>query len=179
MSVCHLWRRPTIIASLVQCLMFTERNACMTCFSTCLMFMSTGMLMQKELEISEFKSKIAELLAVNPSTSTFSPVSPGENSPRFSASFATVPTDDEVLVNSSLNPHASDYTPKMSQWSAARFERKEIRQMTGPQQMWLIQMLSEFECYGGRLACHPLDGVTAEFFIQFIAWLLLSHYVCL
>lgn len=74
-----------------------------------------GLLMQKELEVEDLQSKIAELLAVNPSPSTFSQSSASENSPRFSSSFTTVPTDEDVLVNSSLNPHASDYTPMLSQ----------------------------------------------------------------
>ena len=76
------------------------------------------MLAQKEVEISDVKSKIAEVMALIPANSTpFTSVSLDISpSPHFSATFAkTSPVKEEdVLSKSSLNPNASDYCPKIS-----------------------------------------------------------------
>jgi hypothetical protein len=78
-----------------------------------------GLLAQKEQEIEELKSKVAEVMALMPSsgpTTYSSPTPESSPSPHFSSNFATPPPQEEdVLAKSSLNPHASDYTPKASQ----------------------------------------------------------------
>lgn len=81
------------------------------------MFLSSlsALLAQKEADINELKSKIAEVMALVPSSTTFS--TPGSASPpHFSAPFARPDSREEerVLVTSTLNPNASDYTPKLT-----------------------------------------------------------------
>lgn len=104
--------------------------------------LSTGLLLQKDSQIANLESKIAEVMAVMPASSSFTPPVSSTNSPHFSATFTSPtpppmvmealglnnrgsspqqhqvtppPTSQEeldVLVKSSLNPNASDYTPK-------------------------------------------------------------------
>ena len=71
----------------------------------------SGMLLQKEQEINELKQKVAEVMALMPSMATYTPPS-SNSSPHFSAKFTNNIHDDDVLSKSSLNPNASDYTPK-------------------------------------------------------------------
>jgi hypothetical protein len=92
------------------------------------------MLLQKDAQIANLESKIAEVMAVLPASSSFTPPVSTTNNPHFSATFtsptppplgsvslrdevprpSSSPADEhEVLVtSSSLNPNASDYTPK-------------------------------------------------------------------
>jgi len=74
-----------------------------------------GLLVQKESELEELKQKIAEAMALVPA-STYNHTSTGGESPHFSSKFASPPAspprEEDVLAMSSLNPNASDYTPK-------------------------------------------------------------------
>jgi len=80
-----------------------------------------GLLDQKDQQVAELKSKVAEVMALMPTTATFT--SSANTSPHFSGSFTSSPllpppgvmVKNDVLVKSSLNPHASDYTPKVTQ----------------------------------------------------------------
>ncbi|XP_025097702.1 macoilin-2-like isoform X4 [Pomacea canaliculata] len=64
---------------------------------------------EKDCEITELKSKIAEVMALIPSTSTYQSLgSERTSSPLFSSSFR----QEDIAVASDLNPNASDYTPK-------------------------------------------------------------------
>ncbi|KAL8599255.1 hypothetical protein ACOMHN_007970 [Nucella lapillus] len=67
---------------------------------------------EKEVEIRELKSKIAEVMALIPSTpSSYQNLGSDRNSsPLFSP--ATPFCQDDLAVASDLNPNASDYTPK-------------------------------------------------------------------
>ncbi|GAB1605369.1 macoilin-like isoform X1 [Argonauta hians] len=62
---------------------------------------------KKELEITEIKSKMAETMALVPTTNTFNGLHT-ESSPLFSSKY----TKEDVIVKSNLNPHAKDYAPK-------------------------------------------------------------------
>lgn len=68
-----------------------------------------GLLQQKEAEINELERKIAEVMAVLPSTSSFTTPSSGTVVSHFSSTFTNAGSG--VLTNSTLNPNASDYTP--------------------------------------------------------------------
>ncbi len=95
--------------------------------------------MRRELESDDYKSKIAELMAVNPSTTSFTTTQCCDTSPRFMNNFSPAPQmpmlppgaalglqhmvgghmgghggGHELLAKSSLNPNACDYTPKQS-----------------------------------------------------------------
>lgn len=90
------------------------------------MFYLSALLAHKEEEISDVKSKIAEVMALIPSASShFSNLNLDlQPSPHFSGNFAqntmngmhSIAMDhhrkDDVLSKSSLNPNATDYTPK-------------------------------------------------------------------
>jgi len=81
-----------------------------------------GLLLQREQEIRELKSKVAEVMALSPYASVITSEHNGmgchDAMPHFSSSF-TIPTmqngsppkQGNVLTMSSLNPNASDYTP--------------------------------------------------------------------
>ncbi len=79
-----------------------------------------GLLLQKDQELAELKQKVAEAMALMPSSSYNSAPTPGGESPHFSAKFASpsaspaAEQEQDVLAMSSLNPNASDYTPKTS-----------------------------------------------------------------
>ncbi len=87
--------------------------------------------MQKEHELKELKQKVAEAMALMPPPASY----PGgaDTASHFSAKFSSAPggalprsapspgspaaaaaaaEEEEILVMSSLNPNASDYTPK-------------------------------------------------------------------
>lgn len=78
-----------------------------------------GLMIQKEVELADLKSKVAEVMAFIPtSPSSFSAVGTGILGIRYSPSFgvAQIPNiEGDVLCKSSLNPAASDYTPKITQ----------------------------------------------------------------
>ena len=108
-----------------------------------LVYLCTGYLARREIESDDYKSKIAELMALNPSTPTsFNTTRCSDNSsPRFINSFSPAPVaaalppgaamglghlvgppgggttsgGHEMLAKSSLNPHACDYQPKVTQ----------------------------------------------------------------
>nr|KAG5705036.1 hypothetical protein BaRGS_018766 [Batillaria attramentaria] len=64
---------------------------------------------EKDLEVTELKSKIAEVMALIPSTNSYQSLSSDRtSSPLFSSKFCT----EDLAVSSDLNPNASDYTPK-------------------------------------------------------------------
>ncbi|XP_029648235.1 macoilin-like [Octopus sinensis] len=64
---------------------------------------------KKELEITDIKSKMAEAMALLPSTNTFNGLHTStESSPLFTSKYAK----EDVIVKSNLNPHAKDYAPK-------------------------------------------------------------------
>lgn len=64
---------------------------------------------EKDVEITELKSKIAEVMALIPSTNSYQSLSSDRtSSPLFSSKFCT----EDLAVASDLNPNASDYTPK-------------------------------------------------------------------
>ncbi|XP_046327702.1 macoilin-1-like [Haliotis cracherodii] len=66
---------------------------------------------EKDSEIAELKSKIAEVMALIPSTSSYQTLnSERTSSPLFSSKYCK----DDVTVSSDLNPNATDYTPKNS-----------------------------------------------------------------
>lgn len=69
-----------------------------------------GLLHQKDQEIADLKSKVAEVMALMPDTSNYhGPISPDSvPSSHFSNKFVQ---EEDVLSKSSLNPNASDYTP--------------------------------------------------------------------
>lgn len=72
--------------------------------------------MQKDVEIADLKTKVAEVMALVPSTSGFGSICT-DSLPHFSAAFTSQnPTaaSSVVLTKSSLNPNASDYQPKVS-----------------------------------------------------------------
>ncbi len=79
-----------------------------------------GLLLQKDQELAELKQKVAEAMALMPSSSYNSAPTPGGESPHFSAKFTSpsaspaAEQEPDVLAMSSLNPNASDYTPKTS-----------------------------------------------------------------
>lgn len=95
----------------------------------------TGNLERRRMESDDFKSKIAELMAVNPSATHSFTSEASDTSPRFMNNFSPAPPmmsmaglppvglgmvmghgqGQEVLVKSSLNPHACDYQPKVTQ----------------------------------------------------------------
>ena len=84
-------------------------------------FFSPGLLIQKEHELEDLKQKVAEAMALMPpssynTTAAGSAAVAGGESPHFSAKFASPsaspPKEEDVLAMSSLNPNASDYTPK-------------------------------------------------------------------
>ncbi|XP_076445159.1 macoilin-like [Babylonia areolata] len=68
-------------------------------------------ILEKDAEITELKSKIAEVMALIPSTtSSYQSLSSDRNSsPLFSAAKFC---QEDLVVASDLNPNASDYTPK-------------------------------------------------------------------
>ncbi len=69
------------------------------------------MILQRNQDIVDLKSKMAEVMALLPSVPTSYANSNSDSpSPHFSANFTNKPEDD-VLSKSSLNPNASDYTP--------------------------------------------------------------------
>ncbi|XP_070567416.1 macoilin-like [Ptychodera flava] len=74
-----------------------------------------GQLEKKDMEINELKSKIAEVMAVMPSSSYPSTVTSTVSSvtPRYSASFCNLENDTHH-VGSSLDPNASVYHPKQN-----------------------------------------------------------------
>lgn len=64
---------------------------------------------EKDIEVTELKSKIAEVMALIPSTNSYQSLSSDRtSSPLFSSKFCT----EDLAVASDLNPNASDYTPK-------------------------------------------------------------------
>lgn len=64
---------------------------------------------KKDFEIKDIKSRMAETMALLPSTHTYNGLSsPESSSPLFSSKFAK----EDVIVKSNLNPHAKDYAPK-------------------------------------------------------------------
>ncbi|XP_041350634.1 macoilin-1-like [Gigantopelta aegis] len=66
---------------------------------------------ERDNEIKELKSKIAEVMALIPSTNSYQSLnSDRTSSPLFSSKFCK----DDVTMNSDLNPNATDYTPKTS-----------------------------------------------------------------
>ena len=72
--------------------------------------MISGLLHQKDQEIAELKSKVAEVMALMPDTSNYhGPITPDSvPSSHFANKFVQ---EEDVLSKSSLNPNASDYTP--------------------------------------------------------------------
>ena len=66
---------------------------------------------EKDVEITELKAKIGEVMALIPSTSSYQSLSGSErnSSPLFSTQFSC---QEDITVASDLNPNASDYTPK-------------------------------------------------------------------
>ena len=73
-----------------------------------------GLLIQKDEAIADLKSKMAEVLALMPTgyTAHASPDSSQHFSGKFTPASSPPPHDDDVLSKSSLNPNATDYTPK-------------------------------------------------------------------
>lgn len=77
------------------------------CTSSCLSL--SGTIREKDMEVTELKTKIAEVMALIPSTSSYQNLGSDRNSsPLFSAKFC----QEDLAVASDLNPNASDYTPK-------------------------------------------------------------------
>lgn len=74
-----------------------------------------SLLIQKDAEIADLKTKVAEVMALVPSTSGFGSICT-DSLPHFSAAFTSQnPTASSVvLTKSNLNPNASDYQPKVS-----------------------------------------------------------------
>ncbi|KAK6168650.1 hypothetical protein SNE40_019842 [Patella caerulea] len=69
---------------------------------------------EREAVIVELKSKIAEVMALIPSTTTYQPLnSERTSSPLFSAKLCQEQFPAPATI-SNLNPNASDYTPKMA-----------------------------------------------------------------
>ncbi|XP_064613038.1 macoilin-like isoform X2 [Liolophura sinensis] len=66
-----------------------------------------GLLGKKEMEIDDLKSKIAEVMACAPS-STYNGITTSDSPPLYSSNFR----ETDVISKSTLNPNASDYTPK-------------------------------------------------------------------
>lgn len=84
-------------------------------------FLSPAMLSQKDKEIDELKSKIAEVMAVMPVTSSPNCYSP--NPPAISLASGIVSSllytpkynmGEEKVAKSNLDPNASVYTPKVA-----------------------------------------------------------------
>lgn len=84
-------------------------------------FLSLAMLSQKDKEIDELKSKIAEVMAVMPVTSSPNCYSP--NPPAISLASGIVSSllytpkynmGEEKVAKSNLDPNASVYTPKVA-----------------------------------------------------------------
>jgi hypothetical protein len=65
---------------------------------------------QKDRQIAELKSKIAEVMALMPTTTTTYNNTVTESSPLYTSKYS--PTPEDVIAKSNLNPNASDYTPK-------------------------------------------------------------------
>ncbi|XP_064628490.1 macoilin-like [Lineus longissimus] len=65
---------------------------------------------QKDRQIAELKSKIAEVMALMPTTTSSYNNTMTESSPLYTSKYS--PTPDDVIAKSNLNPNASDYTPK-------------------------------------------------------------------
>ncbi|XP_070190467.1 macoilin-like isoform X2 [Littorina saxatilis] len=64
---------------------------------------------EKDMEITDLKAKIGEVMALIPSTSSYQSMGSERNSsPLFSTQFC----QEDITVASDLNPNASDYTPK-------------------------------------------------------------------
>ena len=79
-----------------------------------------GLVLHKNLEIDELKVKIAEVLALVPTTCVNFTSSISTNCPPHFSSNFTAPRVEEshdVATLSSLNPNASDYLPKLTQWT--------------------------------------------------------------
>ena len=72
-----------------------------------------ALLAKRELEIADLKQKIAEVLALMPASSYNGSlcISECQSTPLFASKFSP-PHEEDVLAKSSLNPNASDYTPK-------------------------------------------------------------------
>ena len=71
-----------------------------------------AMLIQRDMQITELKSKVAEVMALVPSTGFGSICT--DSPPHFSASFTTnqiVNPVTDSTAKSSLNPNALDYMP--------------------------------------------------------------------
>lgn len=64
---------------------------------------------EKDMEISELQSKIGEVMALIPSTSSYQSMGSERNS---SPLFSTKHCQEERSMGSALNPNANDYTPK-------------------------------------------------------------------
>ena len=110
-------------------------------FILILCFLVSDLLLRKDQDIAELKSKVAEVMALMPYASVSNDLNPGDLSPHFSGNFteagasasATPPSQEEdVLSKSSLNPNASDYTPItkwlpfISKWSAQQHEHLHL-----------------------------------------------------
>lgn len=72
------------------------------------------------MELADLKSKVAEVMAFIPtSPSNFTSVGASGLGMRYSPSSYGIPQmqsiEEDVLCKSSLNPAASDYTPKITQ----------------------------------------------------------------
>lgn len=75
------------------------------------------MLLQKEAEIADLKTKVAEVMALVPTASGYGNLST-DSPPHFSAAFTsnsmTMTSDPVIISKSNLNPNASDYQPKVT-----------------------------------------------------------------
>ena len=75
----------------------------------------SGLLLTKDGEINDLQTKVAEVMALVPSTSGFGAMCT-DTPPHFSAAFTShnMMGSGVVLSKSNLNPNASDYQPKVS-----------------------------------------------------------------
>ena len=94
-----------------------------TALQVVLSSLSPGLLIQKEVELADLKSKFAEAMAFLPSHPSSFATTAGTTSlalhysPAFVISSTGGGGSNDVLSKSSLNPAASDYTPKITQWN--------------------------------------------------------------
>ncbi|XP_076372708.1 macoilin isoform X2 [Tachypleus tridentatus] len=77
------------------------------------MEITQSLLSQKEKEIEELKSKVAEVMAVMPPTSTYAAVSLESDMVSSSMLYSPKFISEEKVTKSSLDPNASVYTPKI------------------------------------------------------------------
>ena len=79
------------------------------------LFCFTALILQKDKEIDELKSKIAEMMAVMPATSSFTGLDSSLiSSMLYSSKFTSDQANsaDLSIKKSTLDPNASVYTPK-------------------------------------------------------------------